>query len=113
MRKSSVAIAVIGLQALLAVSLFFISGYRVKQDGSRIDRNGIMVKQAQLTDLCLFTEARYTRHISQADLFSPFQDHPLSFEHFPSGSLVGPALSLREHLTEQELMTDQSGGSRP
>lgn len=47
-----------------------------------------------LTDLCLFTEARYTRHPSQADLHSPFQDHPAAFEHFPSGSLVAPPLTL-------------------
>jgi hypothetical protein len=49
-----------------------------------------MVKEYQLTDLCLFTEARYTRHPSMADLHSPFQDHPTSLEHFPSGSLISP-----------------------
>jgi hypothetical protein len=38
----------------------------------------------------LFTEARYTRHPSQADLHSAFQDHPLALEHFPSGSLITP-----------------------
>lgn len=53
-----------------------------------------MVKKLQLTDLCLFTEARYTRHLSQTDLFSAFQDHPMSFEHFPSGSLTLPAQLL-------------------
>jgi hypothetical protein len=47
-----------------------------------------------LTDLCLFPEARYTRHLSQADLHSPFQDHPGALEHFPSGSLVAPPDSL-------------------
>ncbi|MRR51392.1 MAG: hypothetical protein EG825_10825 [Rhodocyclaceae bacterium] len=41
-----------------------------------------------LTDLALFTEARYTRHLSQADLHSAFQDHPLALEHFPSGSVM-------------------------
>lgn len=49
-----------------------------------------LVQRLQLTDLCLFTEARYTRHLSQADLYSAFQDHPMSFEHFPSGSLTLP-----------------------
>ena len=53
-----------------------------------------MVTQLQLTDLCLFTEARYTRHLSQADLHSAFQDHPLGLEHFPTGSLVPPPASL-------------------
>ena len=49
-----------------------------------------LVKSLKLTDLCLFTEARYTRHMTQADLNTPFQDHPLSLEHFPSGSLTQP-----------------------
>lgn len=48
------------------------------------------VSELELTDLCLFTEARYTRHLSQADLHSAFQDHPVALEHFPSGSLVTP-----------------------
>jgi len=54
-----------------------------------------LVGKLQLTDLCLFTEARYTRHLSQADLYSAFQDHPMSFEHFPSGSLTLPPILLR------------------
>ena len=53
-----------------------------------------LVVELQLTDLCLFTEARYTRHPSQADLHSAFMDHPLAFEHFPSGSLIPPPPSL-------------------
>lgn len=46
-----------------------------------------------LTDLCLFTEARYTRHPSQADRHAAFQDHPGAREHFPSGALVPPPQS--------------------
>lgn len=49
-----------------------------------------LVRELHLTDLCLFTEARYTRHLSQADRQTPFQDHPAALEHFPSGSLVSP-----------------------
>lgn len=49
-----------------------------------------LVKALGLTDLCLFTEARYTRHISMADLHSPFQEHPLALEHFPSGAMLLP-----------------------
>lgn len=43
-----------------------------------------------LTDLALFTEARYTRHPSQADRHAPFQDHPGALEHFPSGAMALP-----------------------
>jgi hypothetical protein len=50
-----------------------------------------LVGVLSLTDLSLWTEARYTRHPAMADLFSPFQDHPGAFEHFPAGSLMAPA----------------------
>ena len=49
-----------------------------------------LAKPLGLTDLYLFTEARYTRHPSQADWHSAFQDLPGALEHFPSGSLVPP-----------------------
>ncbi len=54
-----------------------------------------LVKRLHLTDLCLFTEARYTRHPAMADLNTPFQDYPLSMEHYPSGSLIGPPNHLK------------------
>lgn len=57
-----------------------------------------VLKQLQnlhVTDLCLTTEARYTRHPAMADLHAPFQEHPLALEHFPSGSLILPTLSSR------------------
>ena len=50
-----------------------------------------LVSVLSLTDLALWTEARYTRHPAMADLFSPFQDHPAAFDHFPAGSLMAPA----------------------
>jgi len=49
-----------------------------------------LVKNLKLTDLSLWTEARYTRHPSQADFFTPFQDVPASLEHFPAGSIIAP-----------------------
>jgi hypothetical protein len=55
-----------------------------------------LVATLGLTDLALFTEARYTRHLSQADRHTAFQDHPLALDHFPSGSLVPPPARLRQ-----------------
>lgn len=59
---------------------------RIDAPGARQRRE--IVKVLALTDLCLVTEARYTRHPSMADLHTPFQEHPLSLEHFPSGSFI-------------------------
>ena len=43
-----------------------------------------------LTDPALMSEARYGRHLSQADRHTPFQYHPLAFDHFPTGALLPP-----------------------
>ena len=55
----------------------------------------MLVERLELTDLCLFTDARYARHPSMADLHTPFQDSPMSAEHFPSGTLILPPPHLR------------------
>ncbi len=60
------------------------------------DGMAALVARLRLTDLALFTEARYTRHPSQADLHSAFQDHPLALEHFPTGSLIAPPAGLTD-----------------
>lgn len=56
------------------------------------EHNRQVAQVLQLTDFALWTEARYTRHPSQADLFTPFQDGPAAFEHFPAGSIIGPPM---------------------
>ena len=55
-----------------------------------LQRTAELVTRLRLSDVVLFTEARYTRHLTQADLHSAFQDHPVALEHFPSGSLLPP-----------------------
>jgi hypothetical protein len=49
-----------------------------------------LVRQLGLTDLAIWSEARYTRHPSQADFFTAFQDYPGAFDHFPAGSIISP-----------------------
>lgn len=48
--------------------------------------NNIVTAGLGLTDICLSTEARYTRHPAVSDSMAPFMDHPGAIEHFPSGS---------------------------
>ena len=55
----------------------------------------VLVRELMLTDLAVWTKARYTRHPSQADLFTPFQDYPASVEHFPAGSIIAPPEHIR------------------
>jgi len=74
---------------LLALLLLHSRVAQQNQQANLAEKSAL-VKTLQLTDLCLFTEARYTRHLSQADLNTAFQDHLLALEHFPSGSFTQP-----------------------
>ena len=90
MRKSSCFFAILLLLLLTFAALFPHARQRQKADARSLDTMAGMVRELGITDLCLFTEASYTRHITQTDLRTPFQELPLSLEHFPSGSLMLP-----------------------
>jgi len=90
MRRSSLWFWYLSVSAILLFAVFAYGAYQREQGAASLSATAELVRSLELTDLCLFTEARYTRHPSQADLHTPFQDHPLSLEHFPSGSLVKP-----------------------
>jgi len=95
MRKSDVFLVFMAFNLIAFVSLIYVRPLMVQGIYSRGEEaRQTLVKELKLTDLCLFPEARYTRHLSQADLHSPFQDHPMSREHFPAGSMTQPPASL-------------------
>src|SRR4030066_706509 len=85
-----------GFFLFAAISMFLISlmfvhaSFKEKNSMPSLEEKRKSVKELELTDLCLFTDARYTRHPSMADLSTPFQDHPMSLEHFPSGTVMVP-----------------------
>ena len=88
------------LSGLLAVAVLFAVSFADAVIGLRRAQPALaakaeMVERLGLTDLVLFTEARYTRHPSQADIHSAFQDHPFALDHFPSGSLLPPPMLNR------------------
>jgi hypothetical protein len=96
MRKSSLFFLFLALNMILLFLMFAHASFEKDSEARFIKEKGEMVKRLGLTDLCLFTEANYTRHLSQADLHTPFQDSPMSLEHFPSGSIAPPPPSLRK-----------------
>lgn len=93
-----------------AVALTVLDALRLQTGRAVITaESAALVERLGLTDLVLFTEARYTRHPSQADLQSAFQDHPVAFEHFPTGSLLPPPagiLKAYEHLDRKTATPD-------
>jgi len=94
-RKSTVFLSAIAAQSAVLGLLLLHAAISTRTHPPELTEKRALVKALHLTDLCLFTEARYTRHLSQADLSTPFQDHPISLEHFPSGSFLGAPENIR------------------
>ncbi|MEX1309972.1 MAG: hypothetical protein AB1Z65_06095 [Candidatus Sulfomarinibacteraceae bacterium] len=94
MRRSNAYLAFLTTAAILFGAMFVHAAVSRRQAAPRLERTTEMVRRLDLTDLCLFTEARYTRHPTMADVNSLFQDSPLSLEHYPAGSLMAPPVHL-------------------
>ena len=93
-RRSDIYLGILAA-GILALTLIFVHASRtVRTDGSFMRERELIVTKYGLTDLCLFTDARYSRNPSMADRATPFQDHPGSLEHFPSGSIIKPPLRM-------------------
>lgn len=109
LRPSSLACVALGLAAAGFAATFVDAAWLRERSAAQLAERGALAARLGLTDLALFTEARYTRHPSQADLHSAFQDHPLALEHFPTGSLLPPPASLlahHEHLDRKTAPSD-------
>jgi hypothetical protein len=107
-RNSHRAFVFIALLLALFLLTFADAARQRAESASVLNENAQLVSQLGLTDLCLFTEARYTRHPSQADLHSAFQDHPLGLEHFPSGSLLPPPNTLASSYENLDRKTNRT-----
>ena len=84
MRKSSVYLSLTGVLTALFLGMLIHARSREAWASRQRQASLALVRSLGLTDLCLFTEARYTRHPAMADRHAAFQDHPMGLDHFPS-----------------------------
>jgi hypothetical protein len=96
MRKANAFLLFVAAMVLILAFIFVHAHRRIESDFPRLQQLGLIVGHYGLTDLCLATDARYTRHPSQADWHTAFQSHPMALDHFPSGSLIRPPDRLRK-----------------
>jgi hypothetical protein len=94
-RKSDIFFIVVALGAAAFGLMMAHAHHRNGNAGFGLKEKAMLVERLELTDLCLFTDARYARHPSMADLHTPFQDSPMAVEHFPSGTVILPPPHLR------------------
>jgi len=94
MRKSALVLLFF-LTGMLLIILTIIDAMTQQSSAKQsLHQRAMLVSELGLSDLALSTEARYTRHLTLADRHSAFQDHPTSFDHFPSGSIFSPPSQL-------------------
>ncbi len=98
MRPASLLLLFLAL--LLAVDAGLLAAGQARRDET--ERNLPLLHTVTaalgLSDLCVATEARYTRHPAVSDPVVPFMDHPAAMEHFPTGSFwTPPGRSYERH----------------
>jgi hypothetical protein len=86
MRPAKILFIFLLLFLLIDGTLYFHAGQLSRELDHDREIQKIAVAGLGLTDLCIATEARYTRHPSISDDMVPFMDHPGAIEHFPTGS---------------------------
>ncbi len=100
--KAKAFLAVTAIQVIALACLFaWSAGVARTRAEEEIPQKQELVQRLELTDMAIWTEARYTRHPSQADFFAPFQDGPSSLEHFPAGSVVSAPKRFRVDPTDR------------
>ena len=73
---------------LIAIGIFIFTGQSGSNASTQINADAVIAYRFLLTDLCLSTESRHTRHLSQPELIAPFQDAPGYLDHFPSSTFI-------------------------
>jgi hypothetical protein len=96
LRKSDSFLLFAGIGLVLLAAFLTQAHFAVRADLPLLQQKATVANNLGLTDLCLSTEARYTRHLSQADWHAAFQTHPLGLDHFPSGSIIGPPAIVKQ-----------------
>jgi len=86
--RSIALVTFIILEILALTGLVIKDGWRDPVSRARLRDNQQLVETCRISDLSLWTEARYTRHPSQADGFTAFQDGPAAPDHFPAGTWI-------------------------
>jgi hypothetical protein len=94
--KVFIGIFIVELLLLIGILLFSYISINTRIDEMKYLRQ--LCQGLTATDLAIWTEARYTRHPSQTDIFSAFQDCPSCLEHFPAGSVLSPPPHFRRPL---------------
>ncbi len=90
MRPSTLFAVVVFMLATVAVAISIHGRQRAQGEMGVYALRDNLTREIGLTDICLATEARYTRHPAVTDDIAPFMDYPAAQEHFPTGLFWAP-----------------------
>lgn len=91
-RPVSLLLLVLGILFFFDLGVYFLAAQRRQEFKENRFLLDITTSALGLTDLCVATEARYTRHPAVSDPVVPFMDYPGAIEHFPTGSFWAPPI---------------------
>jgi hypothetical protein len=90
MRACHLLFIVILLYFLSAAGIVHVQNVKKDRSAEILPVAQCMTAVLGLSDLCLSTEARYTRHPAVSDRIAMGMDHPGAIDHFPSTLFWAP-----------------------
>lgn len=76
---------------LIVIFTFFVFYSRaVVSNDQRLSQEAEIVRLLHITDMCVATESRHTRHIALPEPAAAFQDIPGFLDHFPTSTFFWP-----------------------
>lgn len=87
-----IVFSLIGLLFLLVISAPLYTLWNTDARTAFYQRERKLAKTLLLSDFCLSTESRHTRHLNNSELIGAFQDFPAFHDHFPSSSFFRSAI---------------------
>lgn len=76
----------ISIEFICILGFYVLGQFNENKRQLTLQKEQVIAQKLLLSDFCLTTESRHTRHISIPEWIAPFQDFPAYLEHFPSSS---------------------------
>lgn len=91
---------------MVIFTVFVFYSHTVVSNDQRLPEQAKIVRLLHITDMCVTTESRHTRHIALPEPAAPFQDIPGFLDHFPTSTFFWPPPQL---INKQSSGTDDTG----
>ncbi len=97
--------AFLTVMLIVIFTILVLHSRAVVSNEQRLVEEAEIVRLLHLTDMCVTTESRHTRHIALPEPAAAFQDIPGFLDHFPTSTFFWPPSQVKMMQSSQTVVT--------